>query len=58
MRQNKTGNITQRNTDERLRTHCFRGTATSIRYYERVSAFLPQIIGHAMRMRRIILSSL
>ena len=56
--ENKTGNVIQRNSDKRSRTHCLHGTAISIKYYERVSAFLPQSIGHAMRMRRIILSSL
>jgi hypothetical protein len=58
LNENQKGNIILRNTDERSRTHCFRATAISIKYYERVSAFLPQVIGHAMRMRRIILSSL
>ena len=35
-------------------THCCRGKATSIKYYECVSAVL--VIQHAKRMRRIMLS--
>ena len=46
---------TYNNTEGRSRNNCCRGKAISITYSECVSVAL--VIQHAMRMRRIILSS-
>jgi len=44
----------QRNTEERLRAHCYRGKAASMIYSECVAVAL--VLQHAKCIRRIILS--
>ena len=43
--------------EARSRNHCCRGKAVNVQYFKCVSVFLPHVIRHAKRMRRIILSS-
>jgi hypothetical protein len=52
---NNIGNVRVRNTEARLCNHCYSGTAISITYSEGV--FVALVIQHAMRMHRILLSS-